>query len=187
MVLPVARTNAEAHLYMDLHPCACGEIRFPRTSSVVTTPDGVLASRYAGTCPQDGAEREFLFRVPERIPAPPQDGVVVYGGPEPSELIDPGEWLSVADAHARSVPADTAALAADGGAAARAAARAMLVHAVAAVEEVLKFIPAGADRVPEEAFVTDRGRAAYNREPGRFRRPRLEAARDTYRSIAAQL
>src|SRR5688500_13011920 len=98
MVLPVARTNAEAHLYMDLHPCACGEIRFPRTSSVVTSPDGVLASRYAGTCPQDGTEREFLFRLPERVLAPPLDGAVMYGGSEPSELIDPGEWLSVADA-----------------------------------------------------------------------------------------
>jgi hypothetical protein len=187
MVLPHARTNAEAHLYMDLHPCACGEFRFPRAGSVVTTPDGVLASRYAGTCPQDGTEREFLFRVPERIIPPPRDGVVAYGGPDPSALIDPGEWLSIADAYARGVPADTAAPAADGGATAQATARAMLVHAIAAVEEVLKFVPAGADLVPEDAFVTDRGRAAHTREPGRFRRSRLEAVRDTYRSIAAQL
>jgi hypothetical protein len=183
MVLPLARTNAEAHLYMDLHPCACGEIRFPRASSVITTPEGDLVSRYSGVCPQDGAEREFTFRLPERIMAPPPDGMVAYGGPEPSELVDPGEWLSVADAYARSVPADTAALAADG----LATARSMLLHAAAAVDEVLKFIPAGTDRVPEEAFVTDRGRAAHAKEPGRFRRPRLEAVRDTYRSIAAQL
>jgi hypothetical protein len=183
MVLPLARTNAEAHLYMDLHPCACGEIRFPRVSSVITTPEGDLASRYSGVCPQDGAEREFTFRLPERIMPPPPDGMVTYGGPEPSELIDPGEWLSVADAYARSVPADTASLAADG----LATARSMLVHAAAAVDEVLKFIPADTDRVPEEAFVTDRGRAAFAKEPGRFRRPRLEAVRDTYRSIAAQL
>jgi hypothetical protein len=183
MVLPLARTNAEAHLYMDLNPCSCGEIRFPRASSVITTPEGDLASRYAGVCPQDGAEREFMFRLPERIMPPPPDGLVAYGGPEPSDLIDPGEWLSVADAYARSVPADTATLAADG----LATARSMLVHAAAAVDEVLKFIPAAADRVPEDAFVTDRGRAAYTKEPGRFRRPRLEAVRDTYRSIAAQL
>jgi hypothetical protein len=183
MVLPLARTNAEAHLYMDLHPCACGEIRFPRTSSVVTTPEGEPASRYAGTCPQDGAEREFMFRLPERVLPPPPDGAMEYGGPEPSELIDPGEWLSVADAFARSVPADPASLDGDG----HAAARSMLVHATAAVDEVLKFIPASTDRVPEAAFVTDRGRAAYAKEPGRFRRPRLEAVRDTYRSIAAQL
>ena len=183
MVLPLARTNAEAHLYMDLHPCACGEIRFPRTSSVITTPDGDLASRYTGTCPKDGAEREFVFRLPERVTPPPPDGAVEYGGSQPSELIDPGEWLAVADAYARSVPADTATLAADG----LVTARSMLVHAAAAVDEVLKFIPADADQVPADAFVTDRGRAAYTKEPGRFRRPRLEAVRDTYRSIAAQL
>jgi hypothetical protein len=183
MVLPLARTNAEAHLYMDLHPCACGEIRFPRGSSVVTTPDGDLASRYTGSCPRDGAEREFMFRLPQQIMMPPRDGSVRYGGVEPSELIDPGEWLSVADACARSVPADTAALAADG----LAQAREQLKRAAAAIDEVLKFIPAGEDRVPEPAFVTDRGRAAFAREPGRFRRPRLEAVRDTYLSIAAQV
>jgi hypothetical protein len=183
MVLPLARTNAEAHLYMDLHPCGCGEIEFPRTSSVVTTPDGDLASRYTGTCPRDGTEREFMFRLPETFLSPPRDGVVRYGGPDPSELIDPGEWLSVADAYARSVPADTAALAADG----LITARRMLTHAAAAVDEVLKFIPPDAESVPAEAFVTDRGRAAYAKEPGRFRRPRLLAVRDTYRNIAAQL
>jgi hypothetical protein len=183
MALRLARTNEEAHLYMDLHPCACGETTFPRSSSVVQTPDGDLASRYTGTCPRDGAQREFTFRLPQQIMAPSRDGVVRYGGPEPSELIDPGEWLSVADAYARSVPADTASLAGDG----LVQARSMLNRAAAAIDEVLKFIPPDADRVPESAFVTDRGRAAYGKEPGRFRRPRLEAVRSTYANIAAQI
>lgn len=183
MALRLARTNEEAHLYMDLHPCGCGEIRFPRSSSVVETADGDLASHYTGTCPQDGAQREFTFRLPPQIVPPPGDGTVRYGGPEPSELIDPGEWLSIADAYARSVPADPTSLAADG----LAQARSMLNRAVAAIDEVLKFIPEGEDRVPERAFVTDRGRAAYAKEPGRFRRPRLEAVRGTYANIAAQL
>jgi hypothetical protein len=183
MALRLARTNEEAHLYMDLHPCGCGELRFPRSSSVIETPDGDLASHYTGTCPQDGAHREFTFRLPKQITMPPRDGSVSYGGTEPSELIDPGEWLSVADAYARNVPADTASLAADG----LAQARSMLTRAVAAIDEVLKFIPDGDDRVPEAAFATDRGRAAYAKEPGRFRRPRLEAVRTTYANIAAQL
>lgn len=183
MALRLARTNEEAHLYMDLHPCECGEIEFPRSSSVVETADGDLAGHYTGTCPQDGARREFMFRLPQQIVSPPGDGSVSYGGAEPSELIDPGEWLSIADAYARNVPADTAALAADG----LAQARSMLTRAVAAIDEVLKFIPAGEDRVPEDAFVTVRGRAAYAKEPGRFRRPRLEAVRGTYANIAAQV
>ena len=183
MALRLARTNEEAHLYMDLHPCECGEIQFPRSSSVVEADGGELASHYTGTCPQDGKKREFTFRLPGQIAMPPHDGSVYYGGPEPSELIDPGEWLSIADAYARNVPADTASLAADG----LAQARSMLSRAAAAVDEVLKFIPEGEDRVPERAFVTDRGRAAYAKEPGRFRRPRLEAVRGTYANIAAQL
>ena len=177
MALRLARTNEEAHLYMDLHPCECGEIEFPRSSSVVETADG-LAGRYTGPCPQDGARREFTFRLPQRLVAPPRDGLVRYGGAEPSELIDPGEWLSVADAYARNVPARPASSAEAGP---------MLRRAVAAIDEVLKFIPAGADRVPESAFVTDRGRAAYAKEPGRFRRLRLEAVRGTYANIAAQV
>jgi hypothetical protein len=183
MALRLARTNEEAHLYMDLHPCKCGEIEFPRSSSVVETADGDLASHYAGTCPQDGTRREFTFRLPQAIASPPGDGSVSYGGAEPSELIDPGEWLSIADAYARNVPSDTASLAADG----LVQARSMLTRAVAAIDEVLKFIPAGDDRVPKRAFVSDRGRAAYTKEPGRFRRPRLDAVRSTYASIAAQL
>jgi hypothetical protein len=35
--VPLARTNEEAHLYMDLPPCACGEVAFERTSAVVAT------------------------------------------------------------------------------------------------------------------------------------------------------
>jgi hypothetical protein len=183
MALRIARTNDEAHLYIDLHPCECGEVQFPRSSSVIETDDGDLASHYTGTCPRDGAQRQFTFRLPRQILMPPGDGSVRYGGPEPSELIDPGEWLSVADAYARNVPADPATLAADG----QSTARSMVNRAVAAIDEVLKFIPADADRVPAEAFVTERGRAAYAKEPGRFRRPRLEAVRNTYASIAAQL
>ena len=101
-MLKLARTNAEAHLYMDLHPCACGERRFARQSAVVTL-EGDLASRYTGACARCGAERRFEFRLPQEILQPPAEGVR-FGGPEPSELLDPGEWLSVADDHARAVP-----------------------------------------------------------------------------------
>jgi hypothetical protein len=184
MALRIARTNAEAHLYMDLHPCGCGEIRFPRSSSVLETSDGDLASHYTGVCPRDGAPREFTFRLPPEILMPPADESVRYGGPEPSELIDPGEWLNVADAYARSVPAGAASPAPG---AASPPAGAMLRRAIAAIDEVLKFIPGVADRVPEQAFVSDVGRAAYAKEPGRFRRPRLEAVRGAYVSALVEI
>jgi hypothetical protein len=49
---------------------------------------------------------------------------------------------------------------------------------VAALEEVHKFLRDGGDAVPEAAFWSARGRTVYDREPGRFRRRRIEVVRD---------
>jgi hypothetical protein len=162
VTLPVARTNLEAHLYMDLHPCPrCRTAEFERANEVIEEPEG-LASRYRGLCETCGRPRVFTFRLPEVI-LPPTPGQPRYGDDEPSQLIDPGEWILVADWYARSE---------------------VLGRAAAAVDEVLKFVPPGADEVPESAFWTERGRRAYLEEPGRFRVRRLVAVRGTYRGLA---
>ncbi len=179
-MLKLARTNAEAHLFMDLRPCACGERRFARTSSVVSI-DGELASRYTGTCARCSAARHFEFRLPPEILQPPATGMV-YGGQEPSELLDPGEWLSVADDYARSVPLGTKL---DGDA--LRSARQRLASAIAALDEVRKFAPAGAVEVPATAFTTAFGRAMWDKEPGRFRLIRLDAVRAAYAESAGRL
>jgi hypothetical protein len=179
-MLKLARTNAEAHLFMDLRPCACGERRFARQSAVVTI-DGDLASRYTGTCARCGAERRFEFRLPQEILQPPASGVQ-FGGDEPSELLDPGEWLSVADDYARRVPAGAKL---DGDA--LRAARHDLATAVAALDEVRKFAPRGAMEVPPAAFTTPLGRAIWDKEPGRFRLVRLAAVRKAYADAAERL
>lgn len=174
---PLSRTNAEAHLYMDLHACSCGSTRFARHSSVVALADGDLASRYTGACEGCGEEREFVFRLP---PTPGAASGFHYGGDEPSQLLDPGEWLLVADAYAGSVPAESTGEAGQ-------QARAALTRAVAALDEVAKFIPAGEHEIPDNAFASERGRLLHQREPGRFRRDRLEAVRATYAELLAQL
>ncbi len=166
MTLPAARTRDEALLYLDLTPCACGSVETPWESGVVEVAER-LAVVYAGDCADCGAEREHLFGLPERETAPA--GWPTFGGPEPSRLIDAGEWLWVADHVASSVPPGP-----EEGARALAMAR-------AAVEEVLKFVPHGGDRVPDQAFWTDRGRRVRAAEPGRFRVERLLVVRDTYR------
>jgi hypothetical protein len=176
--LRLARTNAEAHAYMSLQPCpSCGETRCDFHSAVVTL-EGVLASRYTGKCPRCGTDRVYEFRIPDTILLPPADRVV-FGGAEPSQLLDPGEWLSYADYWARRVPAHHSAL--TGGQ--RSAARHALATALAAVEEVVKFIPDGVDEVPVEMFATRAGRAVRDLEPGRFGRARLKAVRDTYAGL----
>jgi hypothetical protein len=90
-------------------------------------------------------------------------------------LLDAGEWLLVSDlcAQAGSIPA--------GSDAERSGARESMAIAAAAVTEVLKFVPAGAEEVSDSGFWSDRGRTVREREPGRFRRRRLNIVRDTYR------
>jgi hypothetical protein len=168
MIFSVARTRDEAHLYLDLHPCEeCGSIDVTWDNGLVDF-EGELTNRYRGTCPGCGAEREYYFGLPEREVMPV--GWPTFGGREPSQLLDAGEWLWVADLTASNVPADDAGRA--------------LAIATAAVEEVLKFIPPGQDEVPDDAFWSDRGDEVRSAEPSRFRRDRLLIVRDTYQDIA---
>ncbi len=160
-----ARTAEEARLYMELHSCSCGESAFEAHSAVVQE-QGVLLSRYTGRCPRCGARREFLFELPEQIRAIALDGLD-FGGSDPSRLLDAGEWLAVSDRYAKRVPRTPGDLS----------------IAIAALEEVLKFIPEGADRAPAGAFRSAQGRAVRDAEPGRFRRARLEAAGEVYREL----
>lgn len=173
---PVARTDAEAQLYMDLHPCErCGSVHTPWDSGTVFI-GGEPARAYAGSCDKCGTPRRFEFVMPGT--AAPQPGArwPDFGGEEPSQLLDPGEWLWVADLTARKGPAGH-----PGGA------RRSLSIAAAAMQEVLKFIPGDGPRVPAEAFRSERGREVYAAEPGRFERDRLTTVRDSYRTALAQL
>lgn len=123
-----ARSNAEAHLFMDLNPCGCGDRVFDRKSAVVEC-GAVLCSEYIGPCRTCGAIRTFVFALPDEI-LRPVPGRFEYGGADPSRLLDPGEWMAVADEHAKRNPGTARDLAV----------------ACAAIDEILKFIPIGADR-----------------------------------------
>ncbi|MEU4326091.1 hypothetical protein [Nonomuraea dietziae] len=172
MSFAVARTRDEAHLYLDLHPCKeCGSVETAWSHALVTV-EGELASRYAGDCEECGAAREFLFGLPQRPVMP--DGYPTFGGPEPSQLLDAGEWLWVADLTAGNVPVND-----------QAEARRSLSIAAAAVEEVLKFAEPGADEVPDTAFWSPRGLETRAAEPGRFTVDRLLVVRDTYRELVS--
>lgn len=167
---PLARTNAEAHLYLERRPCdSCGEQGFSGRSAVVMI-NGEMCSQYTGACGRCGEQRAFTFRLPEDVRLPLERDIV-FGGPEPSELLDPGEWLAVADVASSRQATDGEDL----------------MLAAAAVDEVLKFVPAGAEEVPPETLRTEDGREVYEREPGRFRKARLEAVAATYRRLADEM
>lgn len=178
---PLARTGREAHLYMDRRPCPCGEVHFDRSETVVALPDGGRASRHAAACPHCGQARLFVFRLP---PDPLPDAVDPrYGGDQPSELLDPGEWLLVADEYASAMTPDPDQLSE----AERRQTRTRLRAAAAAIDEVLKFVPSGHATVPPTAFWSERGDSLYTDDPDRFEVARLHAERDAYRHALARL
>lgn len=170
MVLPPARTRDEAYVYLDLTPCpACGSAETEWRHALAQV-DGVLVAAYDGSCQGCSAEREYLFELPEREHA---GGIPNFGGPEPSALLDPGQWLELADQLMAVVPANDSE-----------AAEEVAAFASAAVAEVLKFVPAGADAVPAARFWSAVGRRAYDSQPGRFRRDRLQVVLDTYSGVS---
>jgi hypothetical protein len=173
----VARSAPECRLYIDLNPCSCGETAFDVRHTLRTGPDGGLVAVYEGWCARCGLPRRFTFALDPATPPPPP----AYGGTAPSQIICPGQFALVADqaaASAELVPAGMPP-------ARRARGREALARALAAQQEVLKFIPAGADEVPAGAFTSWEGRALYAQEPGRFRRARLEAVASAYRDALA--
>lgn len=165
MAFAVARTSDEAHLYVELTPCEdCGALT-TEWSQGLTSVDGSLTTSFVGACPGCGIGREFLFGLPA-VETPPGS----FGGEEPSEIFDAGEWLGIADNAAGDVPVDDPVEAGR-----------RLALARAAVDEVVKFIPAGEQLVPDDAFWTDEGSRIRAEEPGRFRLERLLVVRDSYR------
>jgi hypothetical protein len=167
MTLPIARTRDEARLYLDLTPCTCGstDADWHHGSALV---DGELASSYDATCPSCGTDREYNFALP---PTETPGDFPNFGGPEPSQLLDPARWLSLADHLTSHLPPDDPQTT-----------KQALTIAAAAIAEVLKFIPPNETAVPETAFRTTESRQLRAAEPGRFDRARLEITLATYTS-----
>jgi hypothetical protein len=159
-----ARSPDECQLYMELHPCGCGEEEFAWSRHALEHRDGRLVAGYEGTCGRCGTARQFEFEVAAGYgehPEPP-----AYGGDEPSRIVDPGQFLASSQRAAAGVPphpdlVETGRLA---------DAYEAVEQAVAGIVEVLKF---GGDAVPEAAFTSDLGRRMHASDPGRFRRGRL--------------
>lgn len=173
----VSRSSPECHLYIQLHPCECGERALTTTHQLVSGAAGLVA-RYQGTCGKCSRQRSFEFVLdPE---TPPLDA---FGGTRPSRIVCPGEYALHSDQLASRWPAAVDAIRAPD----LVRARDDLAWAIRALEEVVKFIPDGADAVPSAAFTSASGRAAYDGEPGRFRALRLNARLGAYRQLLADL
>jgi hypothetical protein len=174
----IARSSQEAHLYMDLHPCVCGETDFERQHRL-ENHDGNSVSVYEGTCPQCSRIRTFEFRMStEHPPAPP-----AFGGAEPSRIIDPGEFLWMGD----RISTQAAHRLLNTPHSEHRDVRPAVAYGLALFEEVAKFLPKGEDRIPEELFTSERGQATYERDPSRFTRIEINDFLERKRQILVDI
>ena len=179
-----ARSSAEAHLFMALHPCpSCGDEQFEAVvRSSLASPAGRagadLETAYVGPCRTCGAGREFRFRIDDETETDGGTVPLALGEPEfgratPSTIIDAGQWLRSADRILAATPSNVLGVSEE-----EWQARRFLFKAAAeSVAEVLKFIPAGTDDVPPQGFWTEEGRAVHETSPERFHRAPLERLR----------
>jgi hypothetical protein len=176
------RSHNEAMLFVLLRDCdACGALVRDITDEL-RVEDASLLSEYTTVCRVCGNIDSYVFRLPEHDPQTGRGGVI-YGGDDPSTVIDAGEWLDAAEQIASGGPAEPDGLTPP----AREAAAWAMTGAAAAVREVLKFIPPGADRVPPAAVWTERGQERFARDPVRMRRAGLEVLETMYRESAERL
>ncbi len=174
-----ARSIAECHLWLQLR----GYGEEYRDQSMRPEGDDVVVSiRYPRVGTADPAGFEFRIAKTD-LAATSGDGPVLFGaGGAPSTLLDPGQFFELAETFSKQGPADVKVL--PKGPALKGLR--IIESAAACMDEVIKFIPAGQDPVPPEAFVSEEGRRSYEKQVGRYSRMRLGAIGGAYRKIAEQ-
>lgn len=161
--MKIARSSLECRLFIELDVCACGQTPGELAHRLVSRDDRLVAL-YQGSCAGCKRSLEYAFPLADEIVAADK-----FGGHEPSQLIDAGQFLRESD-RAVHRAAETAAP----------QNLYWLGRAIACLDEVLKWIPDGAEQPPSSAFFTEDGLRFSRQEPGRFRRSRLLAVRAAY-------
>ena len=160
--LRVVRSADEAALFMVLHPCPrCGR-RFDGFASRIEAREGALVSVYAGPCPGCGLPRQFDLELDATMPPAVTDDEILLGEGL-STCLDPGQLLEAAELYGDAGNDRELQL------------------AISALDEAIKFVPAGADAVPESSITSRGGWVLYDDDPRRFTRVELLAARQRYR------
>ena len=176
MSFPYARTYDEVNLYLSLRPCVCGETEFEDQTRESVLLGAVAAERFSCYCLGCARLREFTFQMSDRPREVSFD--IRYGADdEPSRLIDAGEWMAVSELYGLAAAAELDGDPVENGDEV-ASLYYTLTSAIAALDEVGKFLPAGTDVVPEGAFWTPGGRAMWEADESRFTREALAADRE---------
>lgn len=178
MTIPFARTFNEAILFIRLRPCGCGEME-AEWQDVALSVNGQPVRYFTGACANCGRPREFTIAMP--ADADRRDDVVYGDGDEPSQVIDPGEWLGVSDLYGQRA-AEVLTDEHFGGPGDVNVVYFALSARVSALDEILKFMPANADAMPEWLCRSITGRAVFEANPNRFSRDALLAERAALRA-----
>ncbi|NUT32506.1 MAG: hypothetical protein HOV79_05465 [Hamadaea sp.] len=182
MTLPLARSTWECHAFFGLSRCPnCGGGGLEMTEHVLRrTPAGDV-SDYTTACRRCDQTLRFSFRRADDEPPFP-----AFGGEQPSELLDAGQYLELAEEAAGDVPDDPADIRpVEPDDLTLEDAFEEIAIAVAALEETLKFIPPGEFTVARDALWTEESRDRFDRDPETFQRRRLIAVLGGYREIYA--
>jgi hypothetical protein len=161
MSIPAARGISEIWEYAHLHPCVCGATGLEGTSFGYPDYAGGKATQYQGTCAGCGALRVFTFAGQHGRRTSIRVDENMFGGPEKSAIIDPGEWLVLA---ARRALADD------------------FLSASNMTEEAAKFIPRWSSSPPSKTFVARDGKALREAKPGAFKAGALRRRIKAYRA-----
>jgi uncharacterized protein YjbI with pentapeptide repeats len=164
-----ARSIHEMHFAASLAPCPKCGTRIGAEQLHFAVKDEAWA--LTGDCPRCGTPRAFTFRTygdPLTAPTPRDE----LGGPQPSEIISPSRWIAEIDRLLPLLRADPKQLGIDEWKANRDANQRLLVT----LNELVKFVPAGATEIPTALLDADED-ADRGARPERYQRVWIEEQR----------
>lgn len=183
-----ARSSLEVTYLLRFRGCPqCHErdLGSPRYLSYIASGTLEPTGRFDVTCPKCGHQRSVRYRELRESPlAGPGD----MGGPDPSQIISPHEFATELARCSRELGART-----------RADVPLLLqlraipfvwsphLNGQTCAEELAKFLPEGAERIPADRFVTDEARAYLAAHPEQFTRAYIESCVKHYTELGESI
>ena len=187
-----ARSSLETRFFLELERCPqCGE----RDIGVVHTQGGLYGpiggpdrpgGIYDVTCPRCGHQRSIFVFKPDDYSYLDDFEPGHLGGPAPSTIIQPHQFAKELAWCMRDIEKDLSAYERKDKEQRRPHNELWAIGRTCAIE-LGKFIPAGADEVPETAFTTDEGRVYRDAHREEFTRAYLDATLTMLGAIRAEI
>jgi uncharacterized protein YjbI with pentapeptide repeats len=172
------RSLIEMRFAVGLYPCTgCGS----REVGTLELRGGGAVRIFSGPCPRCRTTREVRFRVSREPGTLPSPARYELGGPQPSAIITPHQLV---EEHDRLGPRIVDAPESLAPAAWRANLE-LVNRAATCVVELLKFIPPGADTVPDGALDAT-GKRDRTARPEKYQRGALEQLKARYLGLVAR-